>query len=189
MALETVALRRFTVEEFHRMADTGILARGERVELIRGIVRSMSPKNRAHVVAATLVYDLLRDGLRGRAAVYNEAPLTAEHIDSEPEPDVMVCSNPDRAAYGTPLTRPLLVVEVAESSLEIDLGEKVTLYAEAGVPEYWVLNLAERVLVVFREPLGGSYRVRLSLEEKARLTPVAWPDLAFDVSALFPPVS
>jgi Uma2 family endonuclease len=187
--LGSVAQRRFTVDEYHRMAESGIFGPDERVELVRGVVRRMSPKNRTHVIAAKRVYDLFRDALRGTASVYNEAPLAVDALDSEPEPDVLVCSNPDEWAYRTPATNPLLVVEVADSSLEYDLGEKAALYAEAGVPEYWVVNLIERVLVVSREPVGGSYQVRFSCDEKDRVSPEAWPEQTFEVSAFFPPPS
>ncbi|HLE68295.1 MAG TPA: Uma2 family endonuclease [Vicinamibacteria bacterium] len=126
------------------------------------------------------------EALRGRASVYKEDPLRAEGIDSEPEPDVMVCSHPEISAYGTERTEPLVVIEVADSSLEYDLGEKGDLYAQAGVPEYWVVNLVERVLEVFREPENGSYRRRSSLELGSRITPEAWPDLELDVASFFP---
>jgi Uma2 family endonuclease len=186
-ALESVAQRRFTVEEYHLMAETGILGPDERVELVRGVIREMSPKNWAHVMVSKSLYDRLRDGLRGRASVYFEAPLTADQIDSEPEPDVLVCSNPEEWAYRSPRTSPLLAIEVSDSSLEYDLGEKAALYAEAGVPEYWVVNLVERLLVVFREPENGSYQVRLALDETSRVAPKAWPELALEVRAFLPP--
>jgi Uma2 family endonuclease len=134
-ALEDVAQRRFTVEEYHRMAETGILGPDERVELVRGVIRRMSPKNRAHVIATELIGGLLREALKGRASVYQEAPHVAEKIDSELEPDLMVCSNPEPTSYGTTRTKALLVIEVAESSLGYDLGEKAAIYADAGVPE------------------------------------------------------
>jgi len=185
--LASVAQRRFTVEQYHRMAETGILGPDERVELVRGVIRDMSPKNWAHVMTTKVVFRMLEDALRGRASVYQEAPLVAEGIDSEPEPDVLVCSNPDEWAYRSRRTKPLLVIEVANSSLEYDLSEKASLYAEAGVPEYWVVNLVDRVLMVFREPLKGSYQVRLSLDETTRVTPEPWPELTFEVSAFFPP--
>jgi Uma2 family endonuclease len=186
-ALESLAQRRFTVEEFHRMAETGILGPDERVELVRGVIREMSPKNWAHVTASKSIYDRLRDALSGRASVYFEAPLTAAPIDSEPEPDVLVCSNPDELAYRSPRTEPLLVIEVADSSLEYYTGEKAALYAEAGVPEYWVVNLVARALVIFRKPLNGAYRQSFSVDEKARVSPEAWPEMAFDVFAFLPP--
>jgi Uma2 family endonuclease len=186
--LESVAQRRFTVEEFHRMAETGILKPDERVELIQGVILEMSPKNWAHVIATKVIFRTLEHALLGRASVYQEAPLVVSGLDSEPEPDVLVCSNPDELAYRSSRTQALLIVEVAEASLAFDLGEKVGLYAQAGVPEYWVVDLVDRVLVVFREPVSGSYRLRLSLDETARVTPGPWPDLAFEVSKLLPPV-
>jgi Uma2 family endonuclease len=185
-ALESVAQRRFTVEEYRRMAEAGILRPDERVELVRGVVRKMSPKNWAHVMASKSVYDLLRDALQGRASVYFEVPLAAEGIDSEPEPDVLVCSNPDPRAYRSRRTNPLLVIEIADSSLEYDLGEKASLYAQAGVPEYWVVNLVDRALAVFRKLEKGSYQNLTSLDETGRVTTEAWPDLVFDVSAFLP---
>ena len=182
----TLDQRRFTVEEYHRMAQSGILAPDERVELIRGVIRKMSPKNRAHVIAAALVHDALRDALKELASVYPEAPLVAEELDSEPQPDVMVCSNPDTRAYGTARTRPLLIVEIADSSVEYDLKEKASLYATAGIPEYWVVNLVDRVLEVFRHPAQGIYETRLRLRPGEHVSPEAWPGKALDVSALLP---
>jgi Uma2 family endonuclease len=185
-ALETVAQRRFTVVEYHRLAETGILGPHERVELIRGVIRRRSPKNRAHVIATDLMCDLLKRALKGRASVYQEAPHVAEGIDSEPEPDVMVCSNPDRRAYGTPGTKALLLIEVAESSLEYDRGEKAALYAEAGVPEYWVLNLVDREIEVFRDPGEGHYWSHFRARGNDRVSPKPWPDVAIEVSSVFP---
>ena len=139
------------------------------------------------VEAAKSVYDLLQDALRGKASVYHEAPLVAEELDSEPEPDVLVRSDPDERAYRSVRTKPLLVIEVADFSLDYDQGEKASLDAGAGIPEYCVVNLVERVLVVFREPGQGSYPVRSTLDERARLAATVWPELSFDVSAFFPP--
>ena len=178
--------RRFKVEEYHRMVETGILSSDERVELIRGAVREMSPKNRAHVLATRRMFNSLVKELEGRASVYQEAPLVLSKLDSEPEPDLLVCSNPDFEAYGTEATAPLLVVEVSDSSLRGDLGDKASLYAEAQIPEYWVVNLVDRVLVVFREPHGGSYLQCSTLELGAFVTPISWPDVKVEVASLFP---
>jgi Uma2 family endonuclease len=178
--------RRVTVEEYHRMAQAGILPPDERVELLWGVVCRMSPKNRAHVVAANRICDVFRRHLEGRARVYKEDPLRQVALDSEPEPDVMVCGNPDLDAFGTESMKPLLVVEVAESSLARDQGEKLAIYAKAGVPEYWVVNLVDGVLEVFRDPVEGRYGKRASLPTTARVSPQAWSDLELEVSALFP---
>jgi len=168
------------------MAEAGILSPDERVELIRGVIHAMSPKKRPHVVGVTGALKLLEKALSGRASVYQEAPLVLEQLDSEPEPDVLVCSNPDFRAYGTEATRALLVIEIADSSRSRDLGVKVGLYAEAGVPEYWVVDLARRRLVVFRDPRGGEYQSRSTLNSDARVSPVSWTDVIIDVAALLP---
>jgi Putative restriction endonuclease len=96
--------------------------------------------------------------------VYQEAPLVVAGIDSEPEPDVMVCSSPDRSANGTSRTRPLLVIEVADSSLEYDMQDKAALHADAGVPEYWVVQFGGGLLEVFRDARKSSYHERFALE-------------------------
>jgi Uma2 family endonuclease len=184
--VETPESRRFTVDEYHRMGETGILSPDERVELLWGVVCPMSPKSRAHVVSANLTYDLFRERLRGRAAVYKEDPLRAQGLHSEPEPDVMVCANPDLNAFGTEQMNPLLIVEVAESSLPRDLRVKPALYAAAKVPDYWVVNLVDRVLEVFRNPDEGRYQEHFRLPEDARVSPKAWPDLDLAVSRFFP---
>jgi Uma2 family endonuclease len=185
-APEALDQRLFTVEEYHRMAEAGILSPDERVELIRGVILPMSPKRRPHVVAVTDALKILSRALEGRASVYPEAPLVLEDLASEPEPDVLVCSNPDSRAYGTEETAPLLVVEVADSSRPRDLGAKVSLYAEAGIPEYWVVDLARRCLVVFRDPQAAVYRSQSTLQPGERVSPLSWPDVVIDVGSLLP---
>ena len=185
-ALETFVQRRFTIEQYHLMAEAGILSPDERVELIRGVVREVSPKHRAHVLTSRRIFDVLLERLKDRASVYREDPLVLSALDSEPEPDLMVCSNPALEAYGTDATEPLLVVEVAETTLAYDLGDKAALYAEAGIPEYWVVNLIDHVLVVFREP-DGSYQDRTTLDPGARLTPLSLPEVELEVASFFPP--
>jgi Uma2 family endonuclease len=185
-AAEGIDPRPFTVEEYHRMAEAGILHPDERVELIRGVVRRLSPKKRAHVVAATRLYQRLVRSLAGRAAVFKEDPLKLVRLDSEPEPDIVATSSPDIGAYGTEGSKPLLVIEVAESSLRYDLNVKADLYAEAEVPEYWVLNLVERELVVFRSAREGRYLQRDTYGAGDRVAPDAWPDVVLEVTELFP---
>ncbi len=184
-AAEAAGLHRFTVDDYHRMAEAGILAADDRVELIYGVIREMSPKNRAHVIAATRVFRVFEHGLIGRAGVYIEAPLGLVKLDSEPEPDIVVTDNPNVESYGTETSRPLLVIEIADSSRRYDLNLKSELYAKAEIPEYWVVDLPNRVLVVFCEP-DGTYQSRASYEPGSRISPVSWPDFEMDVDALFP---
>jgi len=168
------------------MVETGILSSDERVELVRGVVCGMSPKNRAHVLATHHAYQMFRDALRGRASVYMEAPLRLAALDSEPEPDVQICSNTDFDAYGTDNAKPVVVIEVADSSLGHDLENKASLYAEAGIPEYWIVNLVDYELIVFTDPANGSYQQRATLDQRARVSARPWPDASFEVASLFP---
>ena len=168
------------------MAEAGILQPDERVELIYGVVRTMSPKNRAHVVATTKLYQQLVKCLAGRSAVFKEDPLKLVELDSEPEPDIVAASSPHLEVYDTAGFEPLLVVEVAESSLRFDLNAKAALYAEAGVPEYWVVNLIDGELVVFGSAFEGAYRQRTTHRAGERVAPHAWPDVVIEVSELLP---
>ena len=185
-AAEAVGVHRFTVDEYHRMVDAGILREDDRVELIYGVIREMSPINRPHVIATSRTRQLLADGLAGRASVFEQSPLHLEALASEPEPDVAVYSNPDLDTFGTAATEPLLAIEVADSSLSLDLTTKAELYAKGQVPEYWVLDIQHRVLHVFRDPRDGAYRTRTTHKPGSRITPVSWPDFEIDVDSLFP---
>lgn len=120
--------------------------------------------------------------LAGRASVFKEDPLKLVRLDSEPEPDIVAISSPDIEDDGKESSRPVLVIEVAESSLRYDLNAKAPLYSEANVPEYCVLNLVDRELVVFRSPKDGDYRERASYRSGDRVAPEAWPDVVIEVS-------
>lgn len=185
-AREDTKLHRFTVGEYHRMVDAGILREDEQVELIYGVIREMSPKNRPHVIAANKIWHVLHDGLGGRAGVYKEDPLGLLELDSEPEPDIVVTADPDVESYGTARAVPLLVVEVSDTSLGYDMNLKAGLYASGGIPEYWVVDLRHRELVVFRDPEGGDYRTKTVWSPGSRIAPRSFPDLEIEVEALFP---
>lgn len=168
------------------MVETGILREDDRVELVYGVIREMSPTNRAHALATIMIRQVFADGLTGRASVYEEKPLHLEALSSVPEPDICVCSNPDLRAYGTDSTRALLVVEVADATLTYDLTTKSKLYAEATIPEYWVVDLRHEVVHVFREPRGGAYQTRVTHQPGSRVAPISWPDFEVAVDALLP---
>ncbi len=185
-AAEATGVRRFTVDEYHRMVDAGILREDDRVELIYGVIREMSPKIRPHIVAATRVLRVFEHGLAGGAGVYTEAPLGIVKLDSEPEPDIVIGDNPDVESYGTESFRPLLVIEISDSSLRYDLNLKSELYAKGEIPEYWVVDLPNRVLVVFRDPGDGAYETCTTRPPGSRIAPVSWPDFEIDVESLFP---
>ena len=184
--LAETSLRRFTVEEYYRMTEVGLLSSDERVELVDGILYRMSPEGTRHAVAIDVVAEQLRLPLQSRHHVRSQHPMAVSD-DTEPQPDIAVVEASDPRAYlaGHPATA-LLVVEVAESSLAKDVSLKPRTYARAGVPEYWVLSLVDNTLVVFRDPFESWYRARLTLRRGDRIRLVAVADVEIEVSALFP---
>lgn len=185
-AIDTLNLRRFTVDEYHCLGQAGVFAPEERVELIRGVIRKMSPKGKRHVIAVAKANRIFTVGLTGKASVLIQDPLIKQGWHSEPEPDLVLMSNPDLETYGTEDSSVLLVIEVADSSLDYDRTTKAPLYAEAGIPEYWIVNLAEDRVEIYRNPSQGRYRDTSVLEPGSRIAPLAWPDLRIDVSQLIP---
>jgi len=109
-ATEVLGQRLFTVMEYDRMVEAGVLAEDDRVELVRGVIREMSPKNSPHSIAIWKIRCVLDDGLRDRAATFQEVPIALEALDSKPEPDIAVMSHPDGEFFGTDASEPLLVV-------------------------------------------------------------------------------
>ena len=124
--------------------------------------------------------------LEGRASVQIQDPLPLERSHSEPEPDVVVASSPDPRDVGTECSHPLLVIEVADSSLRFDREVKASLYAEAGIVEYWIINLVNDVLEVHRDPEKSVYRTRQVLKSTDAVAPLSFPDLEILVSDLLP---
>ncbi len=179
-------LRTFTADEYHRMSDAGVFAPDERVELIRGVVREMSPKGRRHVQAVTLANSLFTPALKGFAIVQIQDPLVLRTLASEPEPDLCVLSSSNPRDAGSESIEALLVLEVADSSLRFDREDKATLYAEAGIGDYWIVNLVDDVVEVYREPLDGTYDTKLVLVSTESISPLAFPDLDILAADLIP---
>ena len=170
---EVVKTFRWTRETFRRMATHGLFP--GRVELVRGEVFEMTPVNWPHVVARSKTADRLRDLFSGVGWVNEQSPMPI--LESEPEPDVAVYPG-QLSDYADHPTNPLLLVEIADSSLFYDTTTKAELYAEAGVADYWVLDLSARELLVFRDPQpveagGWSYRGRRVVPEGGTVTPLA----------------
>lgn len=148
--------RRWTVDDYYRMAECGLIGEDERVELIDGEVLRLSPQNVPHASVTAFLNNALVLRYGRTHIVRVQLPLqVGEH--SEPEPDFsLVTKEAILTAQRHPTTADL-VVEVSDSSLEFDRLRKSRLYAEAGVPEYWVVNLRENVLEVYRQPDGSIY--------------------------------
>jgi len=150
--------RRFTVDEYHRMGRAGVFHEDDRVELLEGQIVEMSPIGPAHAGCVAALTGLLSRGGHERVVVWVQNPVDLGER-SEPQPDVALLA-PRADAYRTAHPRAqdmLLVIEVADTSLEHDRDGKVPLYAAAGVPEVWLVNLTDDSVTVYRDPVGGRY--------------------------------
>jgi Uma2 family endonuclease len=184
--------RRFTRAEYERLIDLGVFQPGEDIELIGGELMVAEPQGAPHYTAIRKTAKALEAAFGPGWEVRTEGPIGLDD-ESEPEPDVAVVPGaPDDYARAHP-SRPALTVEVAESSLALDRQRKGSLYARAGLPDYWVLNLVDRVLEVYREPapdsaapFGWRYGRSEVFEASARVTPLAAPGSSITVSQLLP---
>ena len=177
---------RVTVEQFFGLVETGVLTEDDRVELLEGVIVAMSPTHPAHDSAVTRVSAALYDAVARRAVVRTQCSLIVGR--SVPEPDVAVVPG-SFADYDTAHPREaLLIVEVADSSLPQDRISKARIYAAAGVPEYWIVNLREGVVEVLREPDVATARYRTSrlAQPDDRLELAALPGASVTVSDLLP---
>lgn len=152
----------------------------ERVELLEGALVTMSPIGRPHSSSVQRLNRLLILALEGRAAVTCQSPFAANEL-SEPEPDFVVFPLGADNELDHP-SRAHLIIEVADSSLALDRGKKLRLYASCAVPEYWVVNLPERCIEVYQGPLPGAYAQMDRYERGQMIRLVAFPDVAFAVS-------
>jgi Uma2 family endonuclease len=188
MAVEVeTARRKFTREEYHRMGEVGILKPDDRVELIRGEIVEMSPIGRRHVAFVDNLTQLLVMALAGRAIVSVQSPIALSD-DTEPQPDFKIVWRRDvpykeREAWAEDA---LLVIEVAETSLRYDRTTKLRLYAEVGIPEYWVVNTVAESVEVHRDPAGSGYReVARIAGPDATVTLRAFPDVTLRLADIF----
>jgi Uma2 family endonuclease len=192
MTTYSARLRPWTRREYRRLGDLGIIREDEPVELIGGQLIVAEPKNTPHAAAVALVADALRLAFGPGWLVRQQDPIALDD-DSEPEPDVSVVRGSPRDYLTDHPARPVLVVEVAESSLRFDRREKGSLYARAGLPEYWIVNLRGRRLEVYRDPapadatpFGWRYRDVKAFLADARVSPLGRPDVTVAVADLLP---
>jgi Uma2 family endonuclease len=181
------SLRRFTVKDYYRMLEAGILHEDDHVELIRGEIRTMSPKGPKHASGNSRANRYFAKLLGEQVIIRIQDPI---HLDdfSEPEPDVVLAAlAEDEYDYHHPTPAEIyLVLEIADSSLDYDRDEKSKLYAQAGIRQYCILNVRERELEDYRQPGAQGYRSKQTYTAEQRFTLAAFPHLAVEVGTLLP---
>jgi len=171
----------FTLRQYERMVESGAFdgENRERVEFIRGEIRKMSPIGYRHCLVVDLLSRWSFDNLTGdQATIRIQGSVQIPSLSSQPEPDILWLA-PRLYSKGHPTTDDiLLVIEVAESSVAYDTGEKAQLYAEAGVADYWVFNLVEDCVEVYRQPQATGYKSLTTYREQEEVRPLAFDKLS-----------
>ncbi len=154
-----------------------------RAELLHGRVVRMSPQKNPHALAVEQMTELLVTKLRRRARIRVQLPIALSE-DSEPEPDFALVSR-DASRVDHP-QRALLIIEVSYRTLAKDCTVKAKLYAENNIPEYWVVDVAHREVVVYTQPVLGQYKSRKRIAHGAKISPLAFPKISFAVADFLP---
>lgn len=191
-AVKHLRTRRWNRREYARLIEHGFLDEDDPIELVDGLLLVKEPQYTPHATAVMLTADALRTAFGPGWSVRMQLPMALDDR-SEPEPDVCVVPGSPRDYLQTHPTDAALVVEVAASGLWIARGRKAAMYARAGIADYWILNLADRVLEVHREPFhlpgtrrGGSYRAIQSVGSSDTVSPLAVPSARVAIADLLP---
>ncbi len=186
-------LRRFSLDDYHQLIEIGFFHPEERLELIEGTLRDMSPISPRHAAAIAKLINLLVDCLGSEAQIRTQSPISLPSKESEPEPDfALVVPDADFYSAGHPeVADVFLVAEVAQSSLRYDREVKIPLYAAAGIREYWIVNLIDDVIEIYRQPTvlasgAAGYAEKLIFAGDEQIAPEAFPDCVVAVNAIIP---
>lgn len=182
----TQTRHRFSVADFYRMAEAGILREDQRVELLDGEINDMMPIGEFHAGAVDILNMLFAEQCRRRFQPRIQNPLQIDD-HSMVQPDVVLLK-PRNDHYLSRAPQPedaLLVVEVADSSLEYDQHEKLPRYARAGIEEVWIVNVPAKQIEVYREPNYLNYGATTILKPGQSASPAAFPDISIAVAELF----
>jgi Uma2 family endonuclease len=176
---------RFTVDQYHHMDEAGVLDHSERYELLDGAIITMSPIGPRHAARTRLLNHLFSEAFSSRAIVDTQNPITLGDL-SEPQPDVVLLKWRDDY-YENQHPEPadvLLMVEIGDTTAELDRFVKMPLYAEGGVNELWLVNLQTDQIDVFRQPSDGEYRSVTRYTRGQRVGCQAFPDATWSVDEI-----
>lgn len=184
MTLEAVQLHRWTYQEFASLAEMDFFD-GDRVELIDGEIFHMAPQSSRHATILALNAERLRAVYGAGYVVRTQMPLVLDDFTA-PDPDIAIVSGTLLDYLNAHPTHALLIVEIADSSLRHDRERKRIRYATAQIPEYWIVNLPESSLEVYRRPVLGDYRVSMVFDRSESVDLVSHPGVLIAVSELIP---
>jgi Uma2 family endonuclease len=185
MAIRDVDVHRWSLDAYAHMAETGVFHPAERVELIDGTIYDLTPQSSRQATGVRLVEEALRAFCPQGHDLRVQMPL-ALAPSSAPEPDLAVVAGSLRDYRDAHPTSARLVVEISDSSLAYDRERKLPVYARAGIPEAWIVNLGEGVLEVYRRPAGSTWRSRTTLRPPQSVSPLLAPDVLIPVATLLP---
>ncbi|MGB9180171.1 MAG: Uma2 family endonuclease [Pyrinomonadaceae bacterium] len=174
-----------TADEYERMGEAGIFHPDDRLELLEGEIYKMSPIGSPHAACVDFLAVTLTDFAQRRFIVRVQSPVRLDDF-SEPQPDVALLRWRDdfyRHAHPTPADV-MLIIEVADSTVESDRSYKIPLYAQAGIREAWLVNIAEEQVELYAEPQGGTYQISKTFKRGDELQSQTIADLNISVSAL-----
>jgi Uma2 family endonuclease len=179
----TLALAKWTIEDYHSMIEAGILT-DRRVELLWGEIIEMSPEGESHAYSSHEAGEYLSRLLGDAATVRQAKPITLPN-NSEPEPDLAIVQRLGREyiAHHPYPENVFWLIEYSNSSLEKDLEIKSKIYAEVDIREYWVVNLQKQWLVVFRDPQDGEYTSKMTLAG-GTIQPLAFPEVSASIERI-----
>ncbi|HEX8177903.1 MAG TPA: Uma2 family endonuclease [Pyrinomonadaceae bacterium] len=180
-----IAKRWFTVAEYERMGTAGIFPEGDRVELVEGEIIAMSPVGKRHAACVDALAELLREQLQRRVIIRVQNPIQLDDY-SEPQPDIVSLKRREdfyRHAHPQPADV-RLVIEVCDTTLEYDRQIKLPLYARAGIPEVWLVNLVDEQLETYAAPADETYQTTGRVGRGADVQAHAVADLRINTSTV-----
>jgi Uma2 family endonuclease len=181
------ATYKFTAEDFYHLYETGLLDSKDRIELLNGEIIIMHAIGRRHAQAVTNFNFEFGEQARRRYMISPQNPVELERY-SAPQPDLVLVPMSRRTALRHPTPGEVfLIIEVADSSLQYDREEKRRAYASTGIREFWLLNLEDDVLEIYRHPGGNAYREQLTIPANGSASPLAFPDVTIALADILPP--
>ena len=176
--------RRFTIKDYERMFETGILTDHDRVELIEGEVIEMSPIGDPHAAYVANLTRLLVNAVGDRAVVWPQGPVRIPP-DSVPQPDLALLRPRSYVRQSATMADVLLAIEVSDTTLRFDRVRKMRLYARAGIPEYWIVNVNAEAVEIYRSPAGDAYTEVLHPGPDEHIAPATLLDAVIPIASIF----